>query len=92
MLAEVKIERAVHAQLVLDDLVHVAVETTVEGVEVQVQVVGHGPVVVQGAHQLRHHLRRCGRRFRGRPRPRRGRRVVESVRQRRPEQPRASAP
>ena len=63
LLTEVKVERSVHAELVFDDFVDVAVlESALQRVQVQVQVVGHGPVVVEHAHQLAHHLRRCGRR------------------------------
>lgn len=54
MLREVEVQAAVHAQLVLDNLVHIAVEPPVQRLDVQVQVVQQG-AVVQGAHQLPHH-------------------------------------
>jgi hypothetical protein len=69
VLAEIKVERAVHAELVLDDFVDVAIlESALQRVQVQVQVVGHqaghDAVVVEDAHQVAHDLRRSRRRFR----------------------------
>ena len=50
VLAEVEVEGTVHAEFMLDDLVHVAVKTAVKRVQVEVKVVGHWSVVIQGPH------------------------------------------
>ena len=41
MLTKVKVERSVHAQLVLDHLVHVAILETLNGIQVEIQILRH---------------------------------------------------
>ena len=54
---EIEVQAALYAELVLDDLLHVALETAGQGLDVQVVQEG---VVVQGAHELAHHRARRG--------------------------------
>lgn len=54
---KIEVQATFYAKLVLDDLLHVALETTGQGFDVQVVQEG---VVVQSAHQLTHHRARCG--------------------------------
>lgn len=69
MLTEIKVERPVHAELVLDNFVDVTIfEAALQGIQIQIQVVwhqaGHDAVVVQHPHQVAHDLRWRRRRFR----------------------------
>lgn len=54
LMAEVEVQVSIHAQLVLDDLLYVAVETALQRLDVEIVQCA----AVQGVHQLSHHRRR----------------------------------
>lgn len=60
LLAEVEVQTSIHAELVLDDFVYVAVETAVQCLDVQVEVVEQRRVE-SAHHQLSHHGGRWAR-------------------------------
>ena len=62
MLTKVKVERAVHAELVFDDFVDVTIfEAALQRIQIEIQIVwhqaGHDAVVVQHTHEVAHDLR-----------------------------------